>query len=853
MRNPWRARPVAKRQPIARRRLLRFEGLESRELLATLFVATSGSDAGAGTADSPFRNIQRAVTAALSGDEIRVATGTYFYDPSAEVIDAKRNLTYTKVMSTTAVVSTYNKQLAILGGFATTDWAVPDPQTHPTIIDGQGRYRGVMALGLAAPTGLRLEGFTIANGLATGIAARGGSSAVYGFGGGLFVDMGGRQSDASAYVLRDLVFQNNTAVASGALGSEGGRAAGGGVALRYVQSATLERVTFVANTAQGTDGAEAGGGGLGGALHVDHSRVVGSDLIFRDNVARSGNSSGSGRGGQTREKADGLGGAVAIQQSSSATLSRVTATNNQAYGGNARTEGGDAYGGAFFLEFGDTSLTLTDSFLQGNRAVAGNASTGGNVGGGAVMSQNSSVTIERSRIVGNSVVGGSATGGGSAGGGGGGGIYVARFQDGATFALTSSVVADNTVSAGQGGGSPGGGGGGIFIQGMNSTLTNVTLDNNRLDSRLALGQSLLLVAGGAAPAAVTLSNSIISNNRGPRLEGGAIDANSASAGTVTFARNLNFNNDALVGGNGSLNVAGASSNLTVRPAPNLAGLYNAPGSPRWDYHLVRSQANPAIDAGVAGAAALDLDGNPRSGAPDLGAAEAIAPRYEFVGQPRASEGSPLRIVVARRGDISVAGSVEVALVPGGTAREGVDYAPFGNGGVVVVNFAPYEETATVVLSTLSVAGIQAADRTVVLALRLSSSDGNSRLGNPAAITASIVDRDAFPQGSGFGVVGIDLLRRAKGVTGVIVRFNAKLSPATLRKGVAKAFALRKVSGKGKAPGILAARYNKATGAVTVRFSGPVRPGRVVLLVLKGPKLKDVSGRSLAPTTFLITG
>ncbi len=44
---------------------------------STIHVATNGSDGGAGTASSPFRTVQRAVTAAGPGDSILVHKGTY--------------------------------------------------------------------------------------------------------------------------------------------------------------------------------------------------------------------------------------------------------------------------------------------------------------------------------------------------------------------------------------------------------------------------------------------------------------------------------------------------------------------------------------------------------------------------------------------------------------------------------------------------------------------------------------------------------------------------------------------------------------------------------------------------------
>ena len=58
-------------------RLLSLEGLESRCLLSTLYVATNGNDSSAGTSSSPWQTLQKAVNSAKAGDVIIVKAGTY--------------------------------------------------------------------------------------------------------------------------------------------------------------------------------------------------------------------------------------------------------------------------------------------------------------------------------------------------------------------------------------------------------------------------------------------------------------------------------------------------------------------------------------------------------------------------------------------------------------------------------------------------------------------------------------------------------------------------------------------------------------------------------------------------------
>src|SRR5262245_64545397 len=61
----------------ARRRWLRVELLEPRLALATLYVATTGSDAADGSAAHPWQTLQHAADVVNPGDTVVVHAGNY--------------------------------------------------------------------------------------------------------------------------------------------------------------------------------------------------------------------------------------------------------------------------------------------------------------------------------------------------------------------------------------------------------------------------------------------------------------------------------------------------------------------------------------------------------------------------------------------------------------------------------------------------------------------------------------------------------------------------------------------------------------------------------------------------------
>jgi parallel beta-helix repeat protein len=109
----------------------------------TLYVAPGGTCGGFAPC---YSTIQTAVDAAAPGDAIKVAAGTYT-NPSVYVVRI-------------------TKSVALLGGYAITDWNNADPVANPTVIDGQNQVgrRGIVAERVTAdPVSVSVVGFTVRN------------------------------------------------------------------------------------------------------------------------------------------------------------------------------------------------------------------------------------------------------------------------------------------------------------------------------------------------------------------------------------------------------------------------------------------------------------------------------------------------------------------------------------------------------------------------------------------------------------------------------------------------------------------------------------------------------------------
>jgi hypothetical protein len=570
-----------------------------------VYVATTGSDAaGCGEIDAPCRTIQQAVNVAADYDEIWVAEGVYTYsapvDPCASTI------------STTGVVCIVNRQLTIRGGYAANDWSVQDPENHPSIIDGEQNVRGVLIWSTGLTTRLEMEGLIIQNGRGMPLSGVPGDWGLFAFGGGLFANMGDAPVAGNEVILDQMVFRNNLAAGANSSGLYGGSGVGGGVALRSTSFVRLDDVRFEGNEARSGCGSQRAGYAIGGGLWAGGSRVYAYDAEFEHNRAIVPACSVNGRDGV--QLGDALGGGVATQ-GIEMTLQGCIVEENLAQGGNTIYYAGGAFGGGVFAEY--SHLMVYDSTVRANMARGGDAQDGGLAGGGGIDTHDSTVNIDRAHIVGNRAQGGSSTGGGKAGGPGGGGLYLVRLTGTGTATVSNSFVTANEVHFGAAGSTlVGGGGGGIWLQGIQSTLTHLTVAGNILGGQPMQGDAILVLSVGTSPRLAHVDSTIVANH----TSGNGIGAvHVQENNTIELDRTLWACNymDTNAGQWGAGTIYDADS-LSACPAG-----FVAPDAPLFDYHL--SVTSPAIDQAWDSTEMVDVDSDARPAgvARDIGADEVL--------------------------------------------------------------------------------------------------------------------------------------------------------------------------------------------------------------------------------------
>jgi hypothetical protein len=537
-------------------------------------VATSGVDTpGCGAGGSPCRTVQYAANQALPGDEIRVAAGTYTGTNSYGGLSQLIYLT---------------KSLTIRGGYTTTNWTTPDPETNLTTLDAEEDGRVLVISGTIT---VHVEGLRFEGGDATTL---GGGPTDEDAGGGLYI------VTATVTISNCLIFSNT--------GSTVGPGYGGGLYVREV-AIELAHNKIVSNTA-GTNVY-----GYGGGLHLDYSTAMLSQNEVMSNTASFWD--------------DGYGGGLFLDQTSASLLGNVIQ-------GNYASRRSDGQGGGIYSSWSNVELRdnliqhntggtalegkggglytfASDAMLEGN-LIRHNIASRGDEGtsGGAHFCSCGDVTLENNTIFSNTAS--------TKGNGYGGGVSFCK----TTASLDSNKIISNTATLST---TAEGWGGGVWT-GDDASLS---LSNDLVAGNHAKTQGSGLWFG--------VENKP-TNPLGSRLQHVTIADNAGGIGhgvyvthTVAFLTNTIIAGHTVGvfvphGGEATLEATlWYQNNIRTSPGSNVQiGSLNYSGDPAfadpatWDYHIGPDSA--ALDLGVATQVRTDMDGEHRPWlAPDLGADE----------------------------------------------------------------------------------------------------------------------------------------------------------------------------------------------------------------------------------------
>jgi hypothetical protein len=479
------------------------------------------------------------VDAASSGDDILVAAGHY---------------TDVFTRSFKVQVVYISETVRIRGGYTTAYTDPPDPDSNRTTLDAEGQGRVLYIDGVISPT---IEGLRITGGDATNLSDEGGGVFVslwgiddvvtisncviygntastydYGYGGGVFLDMG-----------YSAVLNNNAIVSNTASTDDEGY--GGGVYFSWGwMSATLSGNTVTSNTATTAASCD----GYGGGLYVE----LGASIMFSDNTVVSNTASTGGDGyggglyaeGDTVLRGNTIRGNIASTSSGAGdegeggglhalAVSPLMMSGDTVEGNIASTNVGGK-GGGLYLEGCSGALT-------GSTFISNTASVAGSGNGGGLYVYISDVTLSDNTIAGNVASRGDV--------GYGGGSYLDS-SDGAE--LSGNTVEGNTGSTG----GPGVGGG-LFLSGSDAAVISNTIVSN-VGTRAGDGGAggLHLYQSAATVSGNTIRSNIGSTAGGSGLGGGVnlYDSDGATLSGNTIVSNTAALNPIYTGHGGGVRV-----------------------------------------------------------------------------------------------------------------------------------------------------------------------------------------------------------------------------------------------------------------------------------------------------------
>ncbi|KAA5536678.1 T9SS type A sorting domain-containing protein [Taibaiella lutea] len=315
------------------------------------------------TWDSAYKNPQLAINAALSGDSVWIARGTY-----------------TALLNTPFIMK---EGVKIFGGFLNSDttFAQRNYQTHVTVLKGNGSsviYNNANNLTNAA--------------LIDGVTIRNGNNSSNGYGGGMY-------NYNSSPGIRNCTFSSNTASGGGAIYNKNGSApginncifssnsafSGGAIYNDSSSSPGITNCTFNSNTAESYGGAiynkdstfsaiisyctfnnNISSAGFGGAVYASGKNIAISNCTFNNNRANAA----SGVNGPNNA----YGGAIYASGNNTA-ISYCTFNNSKVYSLSdywTNTTYASAYGGAIYAS--GNNMSISNCGFKNNTSVASSES-----------------------------------------------------------------------------------------------------------------------------------------------------------------------------------------------------------------------------------------------------------------------------------------------------------------------------------------------------------------------------------------------------------------------------------------------------------------------------------------------
>jgi len=589
-----------------------------------LHVAPGGNCGGA----SPcYSTVQGAVDAAQTGDEIRIAAGTY---SGVNNQGGKPQVVYIA------------KSLTLRGGYTTANWITPSPEANVTEINAQTLGRVAYITG--TNTIVAFEGLRFTYGDANGLGGHSPTSYEnYDAGGNLYID-------------EATVTLNDCHVTDGAAPSSG---YGGGV---YIRNGVLTATRTLWHTHEA---------GHGGAAYLYRATTHIIESVFQNNRTTTMNGdgpaltvsggaftlSGSTIQSSTAAQKAPFSGALDVNANPFLIESSVISGTVYSSGVSLRGTGmlrsstiqANQYGG---VRIGDSNITMIDN------EVLYNGTGGAYVEAGVYVSGvwNTTVFLVRNHIHHNRHLYALAKGGG---------VYIAPAAEG-WVTLRDNLIEDNT--AGKSEWIPDDGyGGGVYINGSRATLEGNLIQNN---TAIGFIDPVSNQQGGHGGGVYIRGNPILRNNvitgnrasfsgsgiyicgSAPELYHNTIAQNAwesdatgiyvAEASSTERAQPKLWNTiivSQTVGiyakGDVVQNIVNANGTLWYGNTANTDGTGTFflndehTGDPLFvnpdggDYHI--NPGSAAIDNGVATNTTTDIDGEPRFSIPDLGADEYWAP------------------------------------------------------------------------------------------------------------------------------------------------------------------------------------------------------------------------------------